>query len=711
MWVTDGPVRAIAHSGNTIYVGGSFFHVGRYTGGGATLDGAGKPLANSPVIDGSVVEAVSDGSGGWYLGGTFGAVGGIERSNLAHVLADGSVDSWNPHANAGVTAMAVSAGTIYVGGGFTSVGGATRNYVAALDATTGTALAWDPNANGGVAAIAVGAGGVFVGGRFTSIGGQARTAIAQLDPLTGAATSWVANASGGFPGPQVFTLAVNGNTVYLGGQFSNIGGVGRGRIAAVDATTESPRRGTRTRSQPVCRYSHRSIRSPSPAAPCTSAACSTTSAAPFRIDRRSGCRDRVGHWMESEREQCRFVPGGERDDGLRRRELLHHRGQFRDGIAAINAGTGLSTAWNPTASGYVATLAVDGATVYAGGYFDMVGGVARSRLAALDATTGTATAWNPGANDSVYTLAVDEGTVYAGGAFSLIGGQLRPGVAALDGVTGSATSWIPGVNNGRVRAIAVSGTTVYVGGEVWISVQPRYVAALDRATGAVRPWNAALNGLVLDLALSGNIVYAGGEFTQAGVVVRNHLAAFDTTGATISWDPNSDFVVDAIAASGSTVYAGGSFLNVGGASRSFMAALDAATGLATDWNPLVNGRVRDVAVMGSRVYVGGEFTSVRGRARSRFAALTPFPAPSNLDPGMDSTVDAVAAGGGSVFAGGAYRRAAGATQLYLAAMADTFAIVGVAGIPRRRAFDCCPCFPTRFGRAPRSALSCPTRGA
>ena len=82
----------------------------------------------------------------------------------------------------------------------------------------------------------------------------------------------------------------------------------------------------------------------------------------------------------------------------------------------------------------------------------------------LDAATGQATAWNPDASNDVFALAVSGSTVYAGGDFTLIGGQTRNYIAALDATTGLATAWDPGANGGHVNALAVSGSTVYAGG-------------------------------------------------------------------------------------------------------------------------------------------------------------------------------------------------------------------------------------------------------
>jgi hypothetical protein len=107
LWATNGTVYAIQPVGNTIYLGGNFSYVGPATGGGvplATSDG--KALASFPHVQGSLSAVVADGAGGWYIGGAFTHVGSSARINLAHILADDSVDpNWNPNASGTVSTL------------------------------------------------------------------------------------------------------------------------------------------------------------------------------------------------------------------------------------------------------------------------------------------------------------------------------------------------------------------------------------------------------------------------------------------------------------------------------------------------------------------------------------------------------------------------------------------------------------------------------
>ena len=141
-WATDGPVRATVLVDSTLYIGGEFGVVGPVTGGGAALSRAsGRARPESPTIGGTVEAVASDGSGGWYIAGSFSSVGGVARSGLAHLRADLSISPWDPahDPTATIKALAVGDGVVYVGGTFSTIGGQPRRCLAARDTTTGLA--------------------------------------------------------------------------------------------------------------------------------------------------------------------------------------------------------------------------------------------------------------------------------------------------------------------------------------------------------------------------------------------------------------------------------------------------------------------------------------------------------------------------------------------------------------------------------------------
>jgi outer membrane protein assembly factor BamB len=143
------------------------------------------------------------------------------------------------------------------------------------------------------------------------------------------------------------------------------------------------------------------------------------------------------------------------------------------------------------------------------------------------------------------------------------------------------------------------------------------------------------------LAVAGRRVFLGGEFTAmvapgagadaAATVGRNYLAALDVDRHTLlPWNPDPDGPVRAMALSAdrTQLYVGGDFQHIGGSPAPFLARLDLKTGKVDPrFQPQVSGRVRAIALAGDRLYVGGHFTSVGGAAgpefRSKLAALEP----------------------------------------------------------------------------------------
>jgi hypothetical protein len=189
------------------------------------------------------------------------------------------------------------------------------------------------------------------------------------------------------------------------------------------------------------------------------------------------------------------------------------------------------------------------------------------------------------------------------------------------------------------------------------------------------------NGRVAAMVSVGHTLYIGGSFTSVrpagdpegtGEVARARLAAFDKdTGALLPWNPGVNNPVNALAASpdGHTIYVGGRFGRLAGASRQNVGAVSAGAGTIRKFKADANGRVMAIATHGSKVYLGGKFTTVRGAARARLAAVsTSGRVQKGWHAQADANVQAVAISrnGRSLFAGGAFTTINGRSQHHLA---------------------------------------------
>ena len=216
--------------------------------------------------------------------------------------------------------------------------------------------------------------------------------------------------------------------------------------------------------------------------------------------------------------------------------------QSLTGVAILDAATGQpdacqlpATLASGTATVYAVAAAPDGNTVFVGGNFSRIGGVARSRLAEIDLRTCRVTSFNPAAiSSTVLSLAVTDNAVYIGGAFQTVGGQPRRSFAklsrtgALDtsfvanayGATTSSYSQTVDANkNARGTAITLSptGDRVVIGGDFFtVNGQTSHsFAVVSATTGAnIRTWPASTVGntsRTKALVSDGTRFYVGNE--------------------------------------------------------------------------------------------------------------------------------------------------------------------------------------------------------
>ncbi len=707
-WIPNNTVNAIARDSatGTVYLGGDFTTVAAPVRYGAALDPtSGMPEVTWAKPNAPVFEAIPDGIGGWFIGGSFTQVGSSARVGIARLNSDGTVHPFVCGITGQVIDMALSNDTLYLGGTFVSTDlpnqrnilavnantgvpysmflGGVNNAVRALEKAGTTVFAGGdftyPNGDGpylsqmdkttlitdwtfvkpnGLVNCAVpdGAGGWYIGGQFSTVGGVARTNVARINS-NGTLNSWnpVLASTGAL---NVHALELVGSVVYIGGEFSTVNGAGRGCLVAVDATTGAT----------LPFFNNMAItpgwkvedlqanggelivggRFPYVGAqePYGAKLDAGTGTPDFNYLNPNGTvnvviPDGSGGW---------YVGGGFSQFG----------GVSRLYLVRVNS-DGTLNAWNPNVTGGFAAvnaLLLDGTTLYVGGSFTGIGGQSRRFIGAVSTVTGLATAFNANniAGNVVYSIAKDGSNLYLGGSFNDMGGDTRQNIAAVDATTGNAIpNWRYATNN-TVRALTTDGGQVYAGGDfTQLGLDRPYGTVVDPVTavpdfGYLEP-NQIVNVTIPD---GSGGWYIGGGFTRLGTVARNYIAHLNADGSLDPWNPNVTGQVLALLRVGSTLYVGGNFNNIGGQARSHLGAVNTTTGLATGFNAFLNNPVNSLATDGSLIYAGGQFTTVGSPAiaHSYFVSLDPVTGARATELAANGQVYALKSVGGTLYAGG-----------------------------------------------------------
>ncbi|SDD07563.1 protein of unknown function [Aquimonas voraii] len=570
---------------------------------------------------------------GRWLGGE------VERPGLAKIRPDGTADSaWQVEPNGTVFGLAVVGDELLIAGTFSAVNGASRLGLAKASISTGALSTWNPNAGSSSSyrfdSFAVVGNSVYVGGTFTQLGTADRSLVAKIDLVSGAVDpGFSVTAVASFSSDII--VRTDGASLFVAGVFSSINGVARSnaaKLSLVDGAVDP-------------------------------AWAPVFNSNVFRMEIDEGFVYLAGCFSEA-------------------------AGLARNGAARVSAsGSGaVDPTWNPApqSNACLYGLNVTPNHVYLGGFLSQLGGVAVQRVGRV-AKTGAGAAdpsWRP-ATDGLFTFGVwakADGTALLLGDFVQVGATYTPGVARLDASGNASASGPYSEDRGWVEALASApdGGT-YVGGR-FQRIGAAFRPGLLRLTpaGALDAgWLPPLVGRrwVSALASDANHVYVGGEFASAGTPTVNNLLRLTHSGSFDSnWIPGASGPVLALAIdeAANTVFAGGPFNAVAGQARNNIAELSRSTGLPTAFNPNPNAQVRAIAPIGDAVFIAGNFSSVAGVARSRVAKVNRSGA---LDPNFvanaNSTVRALLPGpDGTLYVGGFFTSISGLGRTGLARLSQ-----------------------------------------
>jgi hypothetical protein len=235
-------VSALAVSGSDVFVGGSFTIPGvagangiaRWNGGvWSSLGGGLNNVVSALLVSGSDL----------YVGGAFTTATNTGGSTVAaNRIAKWNGNEWSAldsGVNSNVFALALADNDLYAGGRFTTAGGAPAFAMAKWNGVAWSQVGEGLNAtvNGSVATLAVIGSDLYAGGVFTvaTNAGGVPVTVNRVAKWNG--SEWAALGSG--MNADVSALASKGSTLFAGGFFNSAGGVPVGRIAQWDGTAWS----------------------------------------------------------------------------------------------------------------------------------------------------------------------------------------------------------------------------------------------------------------------------------------------------------------------------------------------------------------------------------------------------------------------------------------------------------------------------------------
>jgi len=630
----------------------------------------------------SYILAVAHQTDGKVLfGGDFTIVDGVACSHIARLNADGSLDtSFNPSTgtNAEVDTIALQIdGKVLIGGGFTQVNSVGRNRIARLNADGSLDTSFNPGTgtNAEVDTIALqNDGKVLIGGKFTQVDGVGRSRIARLNADGSLDTSFDTSTGAN---ETVYDVALQSDgKVLIGGILTQVNGVGRNRIARLNAdgsldTGFDPGTGANNYVYSVALQTDGKV---------------LIGGAFTQVD--GVVRNRIARLNPDGSVDTGFdtsmgVNGpvydvSFQDDGkvLIGGAFTHVDGVGSYRIARLNEDGSLDTSFD-TGSGannivLSTALQNDGKVIF-GGHFSQVDGVDRNHIARLNADGSVDTGFDTstGPNSSVRSVVVHTGgKVLIGGYFTQVDSAVRAHIARLNANGSLNDAFNPGSGaNGNVYTMSVQpDSKVLIGGEfTQVDGTARSHVARLNADGSLDTsfdTSTGTNTAVSALALQPNgKVLVGGNFTEVDGLARKSIARLNDNGSLDEGfnpgdGPNSPVYALALQPDGK-VLIGGWFTQVGGAACNYIARLNADGSLDTSFDSSMgpNSAVYVVALQpDGKVLIGGNFTQVGEEDRNRIARLNQDGSlDTGFDPGTgaDNLVLAIALqADGKVFIGG-----------------------------------------------------------
>lgn len=615
----NGTVRSLQIAGDHVFVGGTFTYIdSMYSPVLARLDRiTGDASQIQTPISGEVKSMAVSGNT-LYAGGSFNGAVGFPTGRLARLTAEDSLPPW-PFAefNGNVEVIVPDGnGGWYVGGSFFRVNDVNQRRLAHILPDNSLDPNFNLNPNNTVSAIQVFNDTMMIAGNFTQIAGQTRNRVAAYDLGTGTLLPFNPNVNS-----QVYDMGIFNDTMMLVGAFTTVGGQTRERLAMFNIST-----GTLLPfSMPINNIVRTLAWNDTMmfiGGQFTSVAGQTRNRM-ARIARGSGTLSPVSYNVNNLIHDIEIVDNTLYFSGA----FTSVDGQARGRLASINLNTQALTTWNPNADNQVYDMLAWNDTMMIAGNFTTIGGQNQLRLAKVNRFSGNTYNWKADPNNAVFTLARNGNQILAGGSFSAVHTDTRSRMLAMDLTDFQRRSFAPNFNSTIEEIRIFNDTMMVVGAFTQVNGQPRKrLASIHRTTAALGPLNMDIDNTVFSLLAWNDTMMLAGRFDEIdGVAISNLAAIQPSTNSLYSWNPRPGNHVNTLARQGRRTIAGGSFTNFQAKTRNRGLAIDLFNDTMLLWNPDLKGffgaQGNCLYLDSSFVFIGGRFTGLGDSTATNLGAV------------------------------------------------------------------------------------------
>ncbi|MCW7503070.1 Kelch repeat-containing protein [Leptospira paudalimensis] len=527
---------------NSLYVCGGFSQIGGITKRGIAkvsfANGAVDTSFNPSITTGSCLDlhfgTDSQGSPNLFIVGDFTAP---SRNYALSVTPDGTLTNWNPNPNAQVNSVQQYQNKIYLGGGFTTInGGTVASYMAAVNQDTGTIITNNYALNAYVASLQVIENTLYISGQFTTVKGIPRISMASLDLTNESVTPFDPNFEGVISNPGSTFLSAGNGIIFVTSDRSTVNVVPRNHFAVIDEYTGAPIEGTPNFDYPIKSMNVNGNRLFVGGTFTNIGGQSRTSFAILDLPHYQVSSTNI---VLSGSPEIRTITSDESKVYAGGISLGTVNGQTRNGVFALNLSDLSLSTWNPDLGGGSSgeSILVVNDLVFIGGSFTQINGVGGyQNLQAVDKLNGTrldipSSSTLPGG--LVYSLTYANSKIYIGGFFSSVTGVGTVNNAAVyDLSTKTYLQPNPVSAENMVNSVKAypDGNVFYGGSFANINGDTKFntFGVYQSSTNSMYQWNAGITNVVYTSMFKNGRYYLGGIFSVAlrelnGGLVRTTL--------------------------------------------------------------------------------------------------------------------------------------------------------------------------------------------